>query len=407
MNRVIVVRYGELSLKGKNRPEFEEALRRGILRAMDQIGARGRVIRTYGRFFVLPNAAAQADPSPLLGALQRVFGVVSVSPAVQVPASMDAFRATALQVLQEHLASRAAWPDPLPFRVESHRADKLFPVRSQDLNRDLGAYLLEAEPRLKVNLSDPALTVFAEVREGAGYVYSQVLPGPGGLPYGTSGRAMLLLSGGIDSPVAGWMAMKRGIRLHAVHFESPPFTSLRAREKVLDLCRVLAGWGEAIKVHVVPVTEIQKAIRQNCPDPLSITLLRRFMLRIAEELARRDRAQALITGDSVGQVASQTLQSIETINAVTSFPVLRPLVSMDKTEIMEMARRIGTYDLSIQPYEDCCTLFAPRQPRTRPTPGEAEAAERSLDVAALVRDALAHTEAHMIGHEGSAVAPSD
>lgn len=390
MAHVILVRYGELALKGKNRQEFEDRLRERVRSAIQELDVAGaRVEKGYGRLFVHVPAG---DPGPVLARLQRVFGIVSLSPAVVVPATVADVTAAAEAAMAAALAARGHPAGPVPFRVTVHRTDKRFPLTSMDLAMDLGAALLQRFPALRVSLRDFAVAVAVEIREGRAYVFSQTLPGPGGLPYGSGGKACLLLSGGIDSPVAGWQVMKRGIKLEPIHFHSYPFTSERAREKVLDLARVLAGWGAPMQVHLVSVTAIQKALRQHCPEPLHITLLRRFMLRIADRLARQVGALALVTGESVGQVASQTLESLLTINAVTNFPILRPLAGMDKAEIMDAARRIGTYDLSIQPYEDCCTLFVPRSPRTRPRLAEAEAAEQHLDVEALVAEALGSVE---------------
>lgn len=388
MEHVILVRFGELGLKGKNRPEFEDALRdriRAALSAMPGV----RVSKAFGRFFV--HLGEGADPAAAVARLTRVFGVVSVSPALSVPADPQAVFQAAHAATAAALARRP--PGPVRFRVTSRRADKTFPLTSQDLDREVGAHLLRRFPQLQVDLHRFDLEVAVEVREGRAYIYTETVPGPGGLPYGSGGKACLLISGGIDSPVAGWMIMKRGVRLEPIHFHSFPFTSERAKEKVLDLCKVLAGWaGAPLRVHMVSVTDIQKEIRLHCPEPLHITLLRRFMFRIAERVARQAGALALVTGESVGQVASQTLESLLTINAVTHFPVLRPLSGMDKAEVMELARRIGTYELSILPYEDCCTLFVPRNPKTKPRPEEAEAAEARLDVAGLVEAAVAGTE---------------
>lgn len=403
MAHVILIRYGEMALKGKNRPEFEDRLRERIRLAIQDLALPGaRVVKEFGRLFVyLP----EGEPGPALDRLQRVFGVVSLSPAREVAAALPEIIGAAAEAAQRALAARHH-PGPVPFRVTAHRADKQFPLTSMELAVEVGGALLQRFPQLKVSLKEPEVEVAVEVRAGRAYVFSETIPGPGGLPYGSSGRGCLLLSGGIDSPVAGWMAMKRGVKLEPIHFHSFPFTSERAREKVLDLARVLAGWGAPMKVHLVSVTEIQKALRQHCPESLHITVLRRFMLRIAERVARRAGALALVTGESVGQVASQTLESMLTINEVTSFPILRPLAGMDKAEVMELARRIGTYDLSILPYEDCCTLFVPKNPRTRPRPEEARAAERHLDVEALVEEALAGTETVLVRPGGESRLPA-
>lgn len=320
--------------------------------------------------------------------LARVFGVVSLSPALEAPLSAEAIDAAAEDALRAALAGR----DGASFKVETNRANKRFPLDSRQINQRLGAHLLQSVPGLRVDVHAPEIIVNVDVREGAAYVYTRTVPGPGGLPVGASGRAHLLLSGGIDSPVAGWMAMKRGVELEAIHFHSPPFTSERARLKVGDLCRRLAAWGGPTALHVVRFTDAQKEIYARCPAELGVTIMRRVMLRVADRIASARGGLALVTGESLGQVASQTLESINTINRVADLPVLRPLIGFDKAEIVALARRIGTYDISILPYEDCCTVFVPQHPRTRPTPAEAEAAERSLDVDALVEGALAQVE---------------
>ncbi len=391
---VVLVRFGELALKGENRGPFLQIL---VNRLQQQLkGLEGwKVVPTHGRVVI----EHQGDPAPIVEAARRVFGVISVSPAVQVPTNLDQIRETALHVMKEHFA---AHPElgaggKVPFRVTASRAGKRYPFTSQELNLMLGQHLLRNLPQLEVNLSNPELELFCEVRHGWTYLYTEVVPGPGGLPYGSGGKAMLLLSGGIDSPVAGWMAMKRGVKIEALHFHSFPFTSQRSVEKVRDLCRVLSGWtGMPVTLHLVSVTEIQKQIKAHCHESLNITLLRRFMARIGERLALRQGALALVSGESLGQVASQTLESLNTIEAVTTIPFLRPLVAMDKTEIIRLAREIGTYEISIEPYDDCCTLFAPKQPKTKPKREQAERAEQALDVKALVEEALAGVETEKI-----------
>ncbi|GAB6876121.1 tRNA uracil 4-sulfurtransferase ThiI [Thermaerobacter litoralis] len=393
MNPVLLVRYGEIGLKGRNRPQFEQALLRQIRRALGAWPGTA-VYRTPGRVWVEPPAGT--DPEPLLEALQRVFGIVAVSPAERVDLDLEAIAAGARRVLEAALEDRPGGGGPaggpVTFKVEARRSNKRFPLTSLDLNRELGARLLAAHPELKVDVQRPQVTVHVEVRHDGAYVYARSVPGPGGLPVGVTGRACVLLSGGIDSPVAVWMAMKRGLRPICVHFHSPPFTSERAREKVVDLTRVLARWGGPLALWVVHFTEVQRAIQLDCPPELTITLMRRMMFRLAERIAARERALALVTGESLGQVASQTLESIRTISAVTTLPVLRPLIGLDKTEIVERARAIGTYDISVLPYEDCCTLFVPAHPATRPRPEQAEAAEAVRDWEPLLADALERSE---------------
>lgn len=399
IRRVILVRYGEISLKGRNRPVFEAQLARRVRYALADLG-RPRVERTPGRLLVDPgdaDAAAAGDGAGVdlveeaCQRLARVFGVVSLSPALEVPLSIEAIDAAAEAALRAALVDRPGGA-PASFKVETNRANKRFPLDSRQINQRLGAHLLQSVPGLRVDVHHPEITVNVDVREDMAYIFTRTLSGPGGLPVGASGRAHLLLSGGIDSPVAGWMAMKRGVDLEAIHFHSPPFTSERARLKVADICRRLAPWGGPHTLHVVHFTEAQKQIYERCPAELGVTIMRRLMLRVAGRIAAARGGLALVTGESLGQVASQTLESINTIDRVADLPVLRPLIGFDKAEIVTLARRIGTYDISVLPYEDCCTVFVPRHPRTRPTPAEAEAAERSLDVDSLVEGALAGVE---------------
>lgn len=385
MAQLLLVRYGEIGLKGRNRHIFEDMLVRNMRAALEG-AVEATVKRDYGRIFVELHRPDEENDA--IARLQRVFGIVAINPAVRVPLDLDAIQDAAARLVQQDGETGAR-----TFRVTARRPNKQFPYTSQQLNERVGAYLLRHVPNLSVRLSDPELTVTVEVRERAAYVYVEQVDGPGGLPVGASSRALLMLSGGIDSPVAGWMAMKRGVELHAIHFHSPPFTSERSKEKVIDLCAALAEWSPGpIALHVVHFTEIQKELKRHCPDELGMTIMRRFMVRIAEKLAAREGAVALVTGESVGQVASQTLESLAAINAVTTTPILRPLVGFDKHEIVERAERIGTYSISIRPYEDCCTIFVPQHPATRPSIASAEAAERPLDVDGLVSRALENVE---------------
>jgi len=398
LDHLLLIRYGEIGLKGKNRHMFEDQLMRNVRAALGP-GLPGRVRRAYGRVFVELEDATHTQPA--LERLQRVFGIVAVSPAVRVPLDFEEIRQAAVELVR-----RQSMTGPLRFRVEARRPNKAFPMTSQEINEQLGGYLLREFPQLKVDLTRPELVVSVEVRELGAYLYVEQVPGPGGLPVGVSSRALLLLSGGIDSPVAGWMAMKRGIRLEAIHFHSPPFTSERSLEKVKDLAEVLSRWGGGIHLHVVRFTDIQKELRRQAPADLMITLMRRFMLRIAVAVAGEIGALALVTGESVGQVASQTLESMYVINAVTSMPVLRPLVGFDKQEIVERAQAIGTYPISIRPYEDCCTIFVPKHPATRPQLPVVEAAEAALDVEGMVRQALAGIDVVTIGADAVSVGSS-
>lgn len=385
MPATFLIRYGEIALKGKNRSFFERTLFNNLKSALK--GLDTRVFRMHGRFLVTGPAAEEEE---ITGRLSRVFGVVSVSIVTTAPLDLEAIKEKALELVESR---------PLPgdsFKVEARRSNKSFPLTSPELNRIIGAAILETHPRLKVDLHDPSFRVFIEVGSKEAYLYHDRVAGPGGLPVGVTGRALLLLSGGIDSPVAGWMAMKRGLSLEALHFHSFPFTGQRSREKVIDLCRNLSLSGGKIRLHLVSVTDIQKEIHTRCPSELGIILLRRMMMRIAERLSRSRGLQALVTGESLGQVASQTLESMMVIDSVTSMLILRPLLGMDKHDIITLAEKTGTYEISIRPYEDCCTLFLPRHPATRPRMEKVVGAEAALDITGLTAAALDSVEAVLI-----------
>lgn len=386
MYNVILARYGEVGLKGENRPAFETRLAQNARWALKGLGVE-RIERKSGRLFARLTAGASWQAAA--GRLAEVFGLVSVSPARETPLSLDAMTAAAVAELSDALSDSSL---PVTFKVEARRSNKSFSLNSIEINRHVGEHLARAFPDAPVDVQRPSITVHVEVREEAAYVFHRIVPGPGGLPVGTSSRALLLISGGIDSPVAGWLVLKRGAPLAAVHFHSPPFTSERAKQKVIDLCDRLAYFGGALPLTIVHFTEVQKAIQKACPEGLRITVMRRIMLRIAERVAESESATALVTGESIGQVASQTLESLAAIEAVSRVPVLRPLIGFDKSEIVALARRIGTYGTSILPYDDCCTLFVPRRPRTRPSLAEAEAAEESLSIDALIDEALVRSE---------------
>lgn len=379
---VILIRYGELALKGKNRDAFEEILAKSvkkILRPFFKI----KVQRKYGRMYVELNGE---DAGEVMERLERIFGITSFSPTIRVEPTEEAIKEGALRLLQ------GLQPQPATFRVDTRRADKRFPVSSMEMSRRVGGYLLHHLPDVKVDLHQPEVTVSIEIRTEGTFISCQNIPGAGGLPVGSAGKVLLLLSGGIDSPVAGWKMLKRGVTLEAIHFHSYPFTSERSLEKVRDLAQKLTRWGGSVNLHVVPFTEIQTAIRDNCPEDYLITIMRRFMMRVAERIAHNAGALALATGESLGQVASQTLESMNTINDVINIPVLRPLIAMDKTEITDIARKIDTFELSILPYEDCCTIFTPKNPVTRPKVKLAEKYEQSLDVEALIESAVERTQ---------------
>ncbi len=387
MYNTYMIRYGEIGLKGKNRPAFERRLMDNINRALRKLGA-SRVLRVYGRILV----ESEAEPARVLDILSKVFGIVGVSPALRLPLDEQAICEGALATIKD-AAAHVLLPagEALTFKVEARRSNKQFPRTSPELNGLIGGYLLDNFPGLQVDVHTPRIKVRVEIREKNAFVYADDIPGVGGLPVGVSGKALLLLSGGIDSPVAGWMAMKRGIEIEAVHFYSFPFTGEKSLEKVRDLCRILTGYTARVKVHVVHFTDIQKEIQKNCPEELRVTIMRRMMFRLAARIADMREALALVTGESVGQVASQTLESMRVINQVIDIPVLRPLVGMDKLEIVGRAQSIGTYETSILPYEDCCTLFLPKHPATRPRLEQALEAEQALDIESLLAGALEKT----------------
>lgn len=376
---------GEIAIKGKNRPQFEKQLvenMRHVLKKVEGV----KVSKAGGRIEVRLNGA---DIDETIDHLRTVMGLASISPVAEAELNMEQIKETAVRVVQDAMSKRTA---PVTFKVEARRADKRFPLTSPEIAREVATHVLKNVEGLKVDVHDPELTLTVEVRELKAYLLCDIIPGQGGLPVGMSGKVMLLLSGGIDSPVAGWMAMKRGAMVEGIHFQSFPFTSERAQQKVNDLAKILAKHGGRVRLHNVYFTEIQKAIRMHVPEEYSITIMRRIMMRIADRLAHQRKALALVTGESLGQVASQTLESMYVINNVTNIPILRPLVAMDKVDIMKIAKNIGTYETSILPYEDCCTVFMPKNPKTRPRLDEAEAAEEKLDIEALIQEALEKTE---------------
>ncbi|MCI0589558.1 MAG: tRNA 4-thiouridine(8) synthase ThiI [Planctomycetes bacterium] len=382
----LVVRYAEVGLKGGNRRYFEGRLQRNLKDALASVGP-ARMGRTWGRLLVFP----EGDPAPAMARLREVFGVASVSPAVETRKDLLEIEPVALRLVGEAL-SRRPGEDRVPFRVEAHRADKSFPMRSVEVNRRLGATLLAAFPRLKVDLERPSLTLGVEVREACAYVYADRVEGPGGLPVGVSGRVLSLISGGIDSPVAAWLAMKRGCRVLFLTFHSHPFIGEATKEKVKDLVRRLSRFQGPSLLFVAPFAAIQTEIRKRSPEAYRTVLYRRAMHRIGCRIARRHRCLALLTGDSIGQVASQTLENLRCAEEAADLPVLRPLLAFDKRETIALAERIGTFPISIRPAQDCCTLFQPDNPVIR---GEVEACrsvEAEIDLDRLVEESLASCE---------------
>ena len=381
MNEIILCKLGEVVLKGLNRRSFEMKLMSNIRRRTARFG-KFRIYSKQSTIYVEP-AEETCDLSGAYAACKQVFGIIAIARAVPCPKEKEAILATAKTYLGEALTAARS------FKVESKRADKSFPMSSIQLSQWVGGELHEAYPHLKVDVHHPELTVYVEVREDAAYVHALAEPAAGGLPIGMGGRAVSLLSGGIDSPVSSWMMARRGVELEMVHFVSPPYTSQQAQDKVLELARLLTAWTGRLLVHIVPFTEIQEEIRRNCPEEYFTLIMRRFMMRIAEAIARKANAGALVTGESLGQVASQTMLALGVTEDVTSLPVLRPLIGMDKVEIIRMSREIGVFDTSILPYEDCCTVFTPRHPATRPRLEDVRQAEAALDVESLVQKALA------------------
>ncbi|WP_440111124.1 tRNA uracil 4-sulfurtransferase ThiI [Paenibacillus sp. QZ-Y1] len=356
---MLLLRFGEFMLKGKNRARFEKTIItqvRSLLKPYPGASLR----KEFGRLYVDLGGESHTE---LIAVLKRVFGVMSISPVKVTPSELDAIVETAVAFMDER---ESEFTENTTFKVNARRVWKGFPNSSHEINHLVGSPILRKFQQLSVDVRQPDIELRVEIRDQGTYIFSEVIPAVGGFPLGTNGKAMLLLSGGIDSPVAAWSSMRRGLEVECVHFYSYPFTSQRAKEKVIDLARALADHAGTMKLHLVPFTEIQTAFTQLGQDNLIITLMRRSMLRIATKLAERERALALITGDSLGQVASQTLPSMNVIGRATDLPLLRPLVMMDKQEIITLSKQIGTYDISILPYEDCCTLFVPKSPSTNP-----------------------------------------
>ena len=380
MEKVIIIRYCEIHLKGNNRGYFEKVFQENLERALK--GIRHEIRRPSGRYIVEGFEEERADE--IVARLSKVFGTHTLSVAYKVPAELETIYRTVLSIA----------PQSGTFKVQTNRADKRFPLDSMQMNAEIVGRLLSAVPQLKVDVREPEHILYIDIREnGTALVFGKYVKGAGGMPVGTAGKGMLLLSGGIDSPVAGYMIAKRGMKIDAIHFHSYPYTNLQAREKVEELARILSEYTCGLQLHVVSVTHIQEEIHRLCPPEMMITLLRRFMMRIAERTAQRNGAQCIVTGESLGQVASQTIEGITSSESVVErLPVLRPLIGLDKTEIIEVSRRIGTYDTSILPYEDCCTVFLPKHPLIRPDLAEVEREEARLDVERLIEEALTSAE---------------
>lgn len=383
---VLLVRYSEIHLKGLNRPYFERALMSAIRKALTPY--KVEVVREQGRIFVYGLTEEQLMECAVR--LTRVFGIHSVSPTYAVEKSWDKIKEAAIQLMEETLQTTD--PGKHSFKVFAKRADKRFGMRSEDICRELGHELLEAFSDLFVDIRKPEIHVGCEIRQEHAFIYVRELPGAGGMPVGTNGKAMLLISGGIDSPVAGHMIAKRGVAIDAVHFYSYPYTSERARDKVVDLAKIVARYAGNIRLHLVPFTEIQLSIYDNCPSSETTVLMRRLMMKIAERIARTTGSQALITGEAIGQVASQTIESLAVTNDAVTMPVFRPLIGFDKEEIIERAKAIGTFDTSILPFEDCCTVFVPQHPVTKPKVEKLRESEALVDFEPMIEKAISETE---------------
>ena len=384
MKEIFLLKLGEIVLKGANKRQFENTLRQNIRRRMKPYG-NFDVYIMQSTVYVEP-LDEEADVDGAWDACHCIFGLVSLCRSRACEKNLDSIFNTITEYLGDDLETAAS------FKVESKRSDKSFPMTSIAISQEIGGRLAEAYPDCAVDVHHPAYTVFVEVRDMAAYVHGPAEPGAGGLPTGVGGRAMCLLSGGIDSPVAAYMLAKRGVEVEAVHFFSYPYTSQLAKDKVLELARLVTRYCGRMTVNIVGFTKIQEAIRDNCPEEYFTLIMRRFMMEIASRIAKNDGCGALITGENLGQVASQTMQAMAVTGAVVDIPVFMPLVGMDKEEIVTIARKIGTLDTSILPYEDCCTVFTPKHPKTKPTLGQVLHAERKLDREALILEALENTE---------------
>lgn len=385
---VILIRYGEIHLKGLNRPKFEQRLKDNIKIVLKDFKGI-KIKRINGRFILF--GFEERDVDDICERLKNVFGLHSFSIALETDKDYKNVKKESLRLFHEAVERTGG----KTFKVAAKRSDKSYQFDTMELIKELGGYLYMNTPDMEVDVKNPDITVNVEIREKA-YIYTDIILCRGGLPVGCGGKAALLLSGGIDSPVSGYMTMKRGVLLECIHFFSFPYTGELAKQKVIDLCKILSGFGGGIRLHIVPFTEIQKEIFEKCPNSELTIIMRRFMMKIANRIAVENGCDALITGESIGQVASQTLNSLNCTNMVTTLPVIRPVICFDKQEIIEIAKDIGTFETSILPYEDCCTVFTPKRPVTSPKPSKIIEAEQVLDVEALVERAIENTEVQVI-----------
>lgn len=385
--KILIVRCGEVALKGMNKPYFERMLAERIHKRLKAAGyGKASVKRHEGLIFV--RFDREWDTVQLAGEISKVFGVASISPAVESESNMEAIGVEAVSFMEKLCEERCV----RTFKVEAKRADKQFPIKSPDIARQIGGYVLKGLKVLKVDVHNPDVRLFVDVRHDRSYIYADKIAGFGGLPLGTNGKGLVLLSGGIDSPVAAWMMAKRGMMIEAVHFHSYPYTSPRAQEKVEDLAKIVASYCGSFKMHVINILPIQEQIVKNCPEAETTIHVRRFMMRIAEKIAERNSAMLLITGENLGQVASQTAEALVVTDNCVKMPVMRPLIAMDKIDIIAKAQAIGTFETSIEPYEDCCTVFLPKHPTTKPQLDKIEISDSKLDIDALVESAIAEEE---------------
>ncbi|GGD17098.1 tRNA uracil 4-sulfurtransferase ThiI [Pontibacillus salipaludis] len=377
----ILIRYGEMSLKGKNLKHFVAKLYENVkakLHDYEDI----KIKRNRNRMYILLNGE---DPQPILERCKDVFGIQSFSLAIKVENEEEQMKEAVLYALTHAKNTKT-------FKITTRRVDKDFPIDSQAMNRVLGGYALTNTEGYTVDVHNPDVEINVEIRKDGTYITSEKILGAGGLPVGTTGKSLLLLSGGIDSPVAGYLSMKRGVEIEAIHFHSPPYTSERAKQKVLDLAKQLTRYGHKIKVHIVPFTKLQQTIHREIPEGYGMTVMRRVMLQVSERVAEERGILSFTTGESLGQVASQTMESMNTINEVTNYPIIRPLVSMDKLEIIDISKRIDMYDISIRPFEDCCTVFVPSAPKTRPTREKVLQYEERVDFTDEIEETVAGIE---------------
>ena len=382
MKEIILAKYGEIALKGENRSTFEDILTRNIKRRLKKLGSF-QLSRRQSTIYIEPLDNGDVDAA--VEALKCVFGIGAIQRCAVFPKDFA--------IVTENLSYlKSALDTAKTFKVEAKRSDKSFPMKSPEIQQRLGDAVLDAFPHLGVDVHTPDVTVRLEIRDNGAYLSAERIIGAGGMPVGSSGKALLMLSGGIDSPVAGYMMAKRGLIVDCIHYVSPPYTSERARLKVEKLCELMTGYCGDIRFYCVPFTEIQEALRDNCPEEHFTVLMRRMMVKIANKICSRDGYGAIITGESLAQVASQTLPALYCTNAAAEFPVFRPVIGMDKIEITEISRKIGTFETSILPYEDCCTVFSPKHPRTRPKFEDILAAEGAYDFDSMIDEAISKTE---------------